>query len=663
MRSWRANALFVALLFVPRLAFADEPANAADSEPPLAGSTSDAAPSDADDIYLDVDVAGEKTPPGSHKLSKRDITDVPGVLGDPYRAIEIEPGVTPVASGIPYYFIRGAPPGNTGYFFNGIRVPLLFHVGGGPSVVNPGMVQSVELDMGPFPVARGRYAGAIIDAETVPPRDEWRGELAFRTVDLGGLVEGPLPDHAGSLLVGGHYAVGAPLLSALVPNLALDYWDYQARAALRVGDRGLFSVFAFGSRDYLATGDDDNPDVLLDSDFHRVDLRYEESYDKGGKLSAGVTLGLDQSRGGGIHALDYQIASRITIERPVAKGVLLRAGTDLALDSYDVSDGSLFCTSFVCGDGGDGTDEEIVESFRELFPSRTDLAASVFADAVIALGESATIIPGLRLDYYTSEGATALGFDPRILGRFNVGEHVTLMPAVGIASQLPGFPPLPALQISGIQGGLQRALEASFATEVAVAPFDFEAAVFRSATFNLTDALGTGRGDGFDVDRFNGRSLGDAYGLELSARGALTRRIFVIASYTLSRTTRLIEGRTLPSAYDRTHVAQAALLFDLGHYWKAGVRSLLYTGFPADEAGPDRVPSEHPDRVRPFYRFDVRLSKRWIWDGGAYVGLIFDFQNATLAKEVFDVTCTETACTPREIGPITIPTLAFEAGF
>jgi hypothetical protein len=210
-----------------------------------------------DDVYLDVTVEGDKAPPGGVSIGKRDIAETPGVLGDPYRAIETQPGVTPVASGVPYYFIRGAPPGNVGYFFEGIRVPLLFHVGAGPGVINPGMVQRVELDQGPFPVARGRYAGAIVDAEMVPPRDELRAEGVFRTVDLGGLVEAPLPDGAGSVLVGGHYAVGAAILSAVVPSVDLGYGDYQARLSLRAGDRGRFTLLAFGARDYLATVDGD----------------------------------------------------------------------------------------------------------------------------------------------------------------------------------------------------------------------------------------------------------------------------------------------------------------------------------------------------------------------------------------------------------------------
>jgi len=136
-----------------------------------------------------------------------------------------------------------------------------------------------------------------------------------------------------------------------------------------------------------------------------------------------------------------------------------------------------------------------------------------------------------------------------------------------------------------------------------------------------------------------------------------------LASYTLSRATRTRDGRVLPSAYDRTHVLHVALLYDLGHGWRAGVRHVFYSGFPADEAGPGHEPSEHPKRTRPFYRLDARVSKRWKVGKAGYMGLIFDMQNATLSKEVFDVTCEKDRCEPRTLGPITIPTLALEMGF
>ncbi|XXX72130.1 TonB-dependent receptor [Sorangium sp. So ce134] len=629
---------------------------------------------------IEVTVEGSRAPPGSVSLSRRDIRELPGALGDPYRAIEIQPGVTSIASGMPYYYIRGAPPGNIGYFFNGIQVPLLFHVGAGPSVIPASMVQRVEMHLGPYPADIGRLAGAAIEAESAPPSDVWRGEGSLRFIDLGGVVEGPV-DRDTHVLVGGHYAAGAALTSALVPSVDVGYADYQGRVTYRLGPEERFTVFAFGAYDYLASIDEgggaEATNVLLDSDFHRLDLRYDRDDASGARVRAAITLGLDQSRGVGVESAQaWKMNARMSLARPVLGGrALLRAGVDAAVDRYQVTPRPSPPSDGEPAEGADdepaeGADDEpaegteqLDESFPELFRSRLDLALGAWADALIVLDERSTLTPGVRVDHYTSLGRTAVAVDPRIVGRFGIGEHVKLIPAFGVASQLPGLAPLPALQIGGIPGGLQRSLQSSFGVEANVGPVNFSATAFRQVTFGLSDPIGTGRGTNLSTERFLARSLGDTYGLELGARGALRRDMFFLASYTLSRSTRTRGRATVPSAYDRTHVAHVALLYDLGRGWRAGIRHVFYTGFPADEASPGRPPREHPDRIQPFYRLDMRLSKRWALSARSYLGLVFDVQNATLAKEVFDVSCDDSGCTPQTIGPITMPGIAIEGGF
>jgi hypothetical protein len=632
---------------------------------------------------IDVTVEGEKAPPGSVSLGRRNVREMPGVLDDAYRAIEVQTGVTPTASGIPYYFIRGAPPGNIGYFFDGIQVPLLFHVGGGPSVIPAAMIRRVEFHPGPYPASFGRFAGAAVDAESTPIPYQWRGEGSLRVTDLGGIVEGPLREDL-SVLAGGRYSIGAPLISALAQSVDFSYADYQARVSWQPRPEERLSVFAFGAFDVLASDEcvkqtkagkcsERTRDVLLDTDFHRLDLRYERETAAFGKVRASVTLGLDQSRQVGVErARDGKLDARVSVSRPVASGgALLRGGLGISLDRYDVAP---FAEPYSKRHPADehATNAEIKalldrdqleDAFQTLFPSRLDLALGGWVDALVVLDERSTLNPGLRVDHYSSRGNTALAIDPKLVGRFGVSDHVRLVPAVAVASQLPGFAPLPALQIGGIPGGLQRSLQSSFGAEVSVGPIELVTTVFRQATFQLSDPVGTGRGTDLGPDRFLTRSLGDAYGIELGARGALRRNIFFLTSYTLSRATRAREGKKLPSAYDRTHILHVALLYELGNSWRAGVRHVFYSGFPADEATFGRAPSEHPERVRPFYRLDIRVSKRWKLGARGYIGLALDMLNATLSQEVFDVTCDGDQCRPRTIGPITIPSLALEGGF
>src|SRR6185436_10638592 len=116
------------------------------------------------------------------------------------------------------------------------------------------------------------------------PSNEWRGEANVRLVDAGALLEAPFGDGRGSVLVAGRYGYPGPILSAVTHDMKLGYWDYQARASLKLGRRDTIGVFAFGSHDYLATrspsGDPEASQALVEqfvSDFHRVDVRYDHA--------------------------------------------------------------------------------------------------------------------------------------------------------------------------------------------------------------------------------------------------------------------------------------------------------------------------------------------------------------------------------------------------
>ncbi len=120
---------------------------------------------------LEVVVQGErqkKADPGGVTITREDAQLLPGAFGDPLRAIEAQPGVIPIVSGLPSFFVRGAPPANVGFFIDGIEVPLLYHAFFGPSVIQPAMIKSVDFYKGVAPVEFGRYAGPVVAAEITP---------------------------------------------------------------------------------------------------------------------------------------------------------------------------------------------------------------------------------------------------------------------------------------------------------------------------------------------------------------------------------------------------------------------------------------------------------------------------------------------------------------
>ena len=224
-------------------------------------------------------------------MSRAEVRQLPGTFGDPFRAIEVLPGVTPIPPGIPYFYVRGAPPGNVGYFLDGVRVPYLFHIGAGPSVVNPALVERVDLYSGGYPAHYGRYAGAVVAAETAAPRDDFHGEGTVRLVDAGAMVESGFDGGRGTALVGGRYSYTAALFSLISPEIQLDYRDYQARITYDLTPRDRVSLFAFGAYDLLANTERKTnvKTTLFGAEFYRADVRYNHKLGSSGNLRLAVT--------------------------------------------------------------------------------------------------------------------------------------------------------------------------------------------------------------------------------------------------------------------------------------------------------------------------------------------------------------------------------------
>jgi hypothetical protein len=382
--------------------------------------------------------------------------------------------------------------------------------------------------------------------------------------------------------------------------------------------------------------------------------------------------------------------------------VLLRAGTELTLDRYDV----------VLGTSAFSPTAASVAAF---FPSRTDIAVGVHGDLVIDLDSRFTITPGVRVDLYGSQGATAVGIDPRLGWRTEITERLALLGALGIAHQPPAFVvPLPGFQPGGLRGGLQRSFQESLGLELEVARgTTATATVFQNAFFDMSDPLGsvdpivagcrpgqypTGTvggdlgeqpdepsfcGPRFDPgtlgpDRSGGggqaadsrggrrigrafsvRTMGSSYGFEFYLKRRLTSRLGGFLSYTLSRSTRSYDNREYVATFDRTHVANAAVAYDLGRRWRAGTRLVFYTGLPkaSDPSDPGST------RLPPFFRADVRLEKRWQLGEKVWIAAVAEWLNATLSKEAVSTSCTLSGCQTETIGPVTIPSLGVEGGF
>ena len=103
-----------------------------------------------------------------------EIQKIPGTFGDPFRVIQTLPGVASVVSLLPFPIVRGASPSSTGFLLDGTRVPLLFHLLSGPSVVHPVFIDEIQFFPGGAPAPYGGYVGGIVDGRTRRARPDER---------------------------------------------------------------------------------------------------------------------------------------------------------------------------------------------------------------------------------------------------------------------------------------------------------------------------------------------------------------------------------------------------------------------------------------------------------------------------------------------------------
>ena len=99
-------------------------------------------------------------------ISMEEARRIPGTFGDPVRVIQNLPGAARSPFGTGFLVIRGANPQDSGVYVDGIRIPLIYHLGGYVSVLNADLVDSVDYLPGSYGVHYGRSLGGVIDVKT-----------------------------------------------------------------------------------------------------------------------------------------------------------------------------------------------------------------------------------------------------------------------------------------------------------------------------------------------------------------------------------------------------------------------------------------------------------------------------------------------------------------
>ena len=598
--------------------------------------------------------------PGARRLELAEMRDLPGAFGDPFRAVEALPGVVPVLSGLPYFYIRGSPPAGTLYVYDDIPVPLLYHLAVGPAAIHPRMVGPITLYSGVAPARYGRLTGGVIVGEGPPAGDgQTHVESELRLLDVSGYVQA---DALGGTVTGAvRYGYPALLLSIFSPQVTLAYWDYQLRYAADLSARDRFELVALGSYDSLSVAD--QPSSAIAVTFHRFEARLTHRVARN-EFGAALLAGWEESALGSQFQLKAtRVGPRLWFEHGFGDRNRLRLSADMQGISGNFS--SIVAPNDL---NRETSNIGLVGNVRARSLSGVQLELGLRPWSALELQF------GARGDAWVQSGGAQAVLDPRLRVILHASDTLDFHVAAGVVHQ-PAvfFLPLPGIADLANDQGLQTALQSEagvgwdtplgFRAELQVFVHRYDNLVFTD-TLLLRDTLDTICSSkspiqfGCQNTTIPNRIDGLAYGAELFIRRPITERLSGFISYTLALSAvDNVAGLHYTPSWDVRHVANLVLQWQMGGGFSSGLRWFVRSGkshgeFLLDDA---RQLIRDEQRLPWFTRLDLELAYAWRTHWGQ-LRVALEWFNATLSREPINVTCSGL---PRSCAPVYLPAIFF----
>jgi outer membrane receptor protein involved in Fe transport len=579
-------------------------------------------------------------------------------LGPSFSLAESLPGSLPVFSGVPYLIVRGATPAANATYYDGVQVPTMFHIALGPALINRRMIGSVQLYPGVAPARYGRHTGGalVVDAphtrSAVPLR-----ELQVTLLDASGYLYAP------DVRTTVAWRIGNPglLMNLLGLDATLNYYDYQIRQEITLGEGTELVLLGLGGGDHL--GDRTAPQDDIGLNFHRLAARITRrsgaselgsqllfSYDASqlGQELHGEAVGVEPSvyfaqrwSGGRMRIGADMQAKQVALQRRpggATRGSLFTNSDSLSLDPEDFVDGQPYAS----------------------LPARS--MSGVYGELTLEPLAGLTLELGARGDLWLAGSASELAFSPAANVRYRLTPALELHVAFGLSHQARGSPvPLPGLSDVAMDAGLERALQAEVGVRWdLLADLQLEATYFHHRYDDVVylelildcagntdpqaaqgvlmgrDAASICRGAGLPT------AQGVTQGFELYLKRELTKDISGFISYTLSFADAIAaDGTPFTPQADVRHMANAVLRWDIGAGFALGLRLHWRTGkmavntlFDAPSARFERAEARLPG----FFRADVRAAYAWRTGFGA-LEVSLGVQNVTASSEATNRDC------------------------
>jgi TonB family protein len=591
------------------------------------------SPDDQDDLEIVIVAPPLQKAAVSTESAAEQGRKVPGTQGDVVKVVESMPGVGRASAGSGALVVWGAAPQDTRVYVDGVRIPVLYHLGGVRSVFAGDLVKSVELVPGGYGATYGRGLGGIVLVQSKRLEgDGIHGSATVDVLDAAATVRGKVADRLRAAVAARRSHLHSVVEAATDRDVGElfpipRYWDGQLRVAYEFSDREEVELAALSSSDRVdrTVSSVDPGRRRRDTraiDFSRVWLRYRKALGEGTEVTFVPWIGVDRSRRlDAFGAIETELATDATIygaraawRAAVDKALSVSVGLDAEVSSARLSRrGSIALP----------TREGDVRVFGQPPPDQINADAWTATSATLApwiegdltLFEKLHVIPGLRLDPYVTSvsrrtpvvgdtpevGAYTKDFaaEPRLALKYAPDPRVRLHAAYGRYRQPPpledlsgvfGSPLLPPSRATHYVLGAAFQWTRDLAVEVTAFHARTEDLPMRSRLPSpiLAEAL---------VPTGEGRVLGTQFLVRMAPRDG--GRLFGWISWTVLRSERR-DREDLPWRpfdFDQSHVLTAVASYDLGRGFEVGTRFRYATGLPRTS-----VVSAYYDARRDLYQ-------------------------------------------------------------
>lgn len=135
-----------------------------------------------------------KSMPSQKRITTQEAMFIPGVQGDPVKAMQSLSGVTALGDTSGEIFIYGSKPEESRTTINHLPIGYLFHMGGLHSVIAPNAIDQIDAYMAGFDVTYGNALGGVINITPKYPDDKFSGYAHVGIYDSSAGVNVPLSD-------------------------------------------------------------------------------------------------------------------------------------------------------------------------------------------------------------------------------------------------------------------------------------------------------------------------------------------------------------------------------------------------------------------------------------------------------------------------------------